>query len=117
VDAGDIFIELSEGEFYDFPSHLEDEMNRIGKEKLKKALTGRKNIVLELIGNDVALMTELIDLLKKIDYNINLEHFTCDVDTAVERNKNRSDDNISAYFTELYHFGWFRDVIPALDTK
>jgi dephospho-CoA kinase len=114
IDAGDIFIELSEGEYYDFPAHLEDEMNRIGQEKLKEALTGRKNIVLELIGNDTTLMAELIGLLKKTGYKVKLAQLTCDVDVAIERNNNRPEDNISAYFTEPYHFEWFKKVITEL---
>jgi len=30
IDTGEIFIELSQGEYFDFPSHLEEGINRLG---------------------------------------------------------------------------------------
>jgi hypothetical protein len=49
IYACDIFIKLSNGEYYDFPSHLESEMNRIGLAQLKMAFESKQNIILRLL--------------------------------------------------------------------
>ena len=46
IDAGEIFIELSKGEYYDFPSHLEEKMNQIGIEKMRESILKGENIVI-----------------------------------------------------------------------
>ena len=42
IDAGEIFIELSKGEYYDFPSHLEGTMNQIGLKKMRESILSPK---------------------------------------------------------------------------
>ena len=111
IDAGEIFIELSKGKYYDFPSSLENQMNKIGSEFLNKAISEKANIVMELIGDDSNEISPLIDALKRIGYEVNLVGLDSEVETALERNKNRSDDNISAFYTQKYHFKWLKDAI------
>ena len=111
IDAGKIFIELSNGEYYDFPSHLESKMNEIGLDKLKTAIRKKEDIVVEVIGNKPELLEELIEQIKSINYKIDLVNLTCDIEEAKKRNNNRDDDSISAYYCESYHLNWFKQVV------
>lgn len=108
IDASDIFIELSDGKYYKFPSHLENEMDKIGLDKCRNALSiiKRENIVTEIIGDDGKSTQKIIDLMIKIGYEIKIEFIQCSVDEALKRNASRSNDNISAYYCEPYHIKW-----------
>jgi hypothetical protein len=110
IDAGDIFINLSKGEYYDFPSHLEAQMDGIGSSLASKAINEKKNIVVELIGlNYDKEFKSLIELMLKIGYSVGVSQVNCDIKEAWKRNLSRGDDNISAAYTDGYHFKWFRD--------
>jgi len=107
IDAGEIFILLSQGEYYDFPSHLEDEMNHVGLEIMRKCLKERRNIVIEIIGSDENLVKEFCNIGKRINYSVNGVLVTCKSDEErMQRNMNRG-NNISAYYCEPYHINWF----------
>jgi len=108
IDAGEIFIELSENEYYEFPSHLEEKMNQIGLEKLRGCIFQKKDIVIEIIGENIEAVKELLELAKKIDYKTNVEFLECDIEDALQRNENRDENNISAYYCESYHLEWFK---------
>ena len=54
IDAADIFISLSKGEFYPFPEAFEEPLNFIGHLVAYRAPSERRNIVIELIGADVS---------------------------------------------------------------
>lgn len=108
IDAGEIFIELSENEYYEFPSHLEDKMNQIGLEKLRVCIFQKKDIVVEIVGENLEAVKELLVLAKKIDYKTNVEFLECDIEDALQRNENRDENNISAYYCEPYHLDWFK---------
>ncbi len=117
IDAGAIFIELSEGKYYDFPSHLESKMNEVGLKKLKTAIGKKENIVVEVIGDKLELLKELIELVKKINYKSSIVNLTCDIEEAIRRNKSRDDDSISAYYCESYHLNWFKQVASENKSK
>lgn len=108
IDAGDIFIELSKGEYFDFPSHLEDKMNQIGLSKMRECIKDKKNIVIEIIGADYESVKELLDLSDKIKYSHKVDYLECDMEEAWQRNVNRGNDNISAHYCEPYHIKWFK---------
>ncbi len=111
IDAGELFIGLSSGEYYDFPSVLEDEINEMGLTLFKIAIKNKEDIVIEVIGSDKGIMEQFIELAKSIKYTVKLEHLTCDIETAKNRNNNRGDDSISAYYTESYHLKWFKQAV------
>ena len=111
IDAAEIFIKLSQGKYYDFPSTLESAMDKIGFDKTNKAVAERANIVMEFIGDEEVQLSNLIDDLKSIDYQISIQAIDCDFDLAMERNLNRGDDNISAYYTQPYHYKWLVQAI------
>ncbi len=108
VDASDIFIELSKSGYYDFPSHLESEMNDIGLDKLKSAIKKRKDIVVEVTGGKFELLKELIEQIKELNYATVVVNLTCSTEEAKRRNNSRGDNNISAYYCEQYHLDWFK---------
>src|ERR1017187_4594323 len=64
IDAGEIFIKLSKGKYYNFPSNLERPMNKVGFELAKKAIADRANIVMEVVGDDINDVSQLVDGLK-----------------------------------------------------
>ncbi len=66
---------------------------------------------LKELGNNPELLKELIDQIKRINYKIDLVNLTCSIEEAKQRNANRDDDSISAYFCEPYHLEWFKQVL------
>ena len=111
IDAGDLFIGLSEGEYYDFPSELEEPLNEFGFELFKMGIRTKRDIVIEVVGSDIAIMEQFFDLAKSIKYRVKVDHITCDIETAKHRNNNRGDDSISSYYTEQFHLNWFRQAV------
>ena len=106
IDASDIFLELCKGEFLEFPGIHEKEINRIGKEKIQKAIQDKQNIVVELIGDDEQLILTILKDAKEIGYETKILGVTCDIDEAIERNAKRTTDDVSAYYTQEYHIDW-----------
>ena len=98
LDAGDIFIHLSKGEYFDFPSEHEDKMVAIGKELAFRALSEKHNIVCELTGGEYEPTQAVIKTVKSAGYEVEMQGLTCDLDVAMERNVARGKDNISAYY-------------------
>ena len=114
IDAGDIFIMLSMGGYYDFPSHLEGEMENIGQKLMLKALSNKSDMVLELQGGSYKKLQELMNLAQKLGYKCELEMLQCDLNLAWERNIGRGDNNISSHYYEKYHFKWFKTAAKEL---
>lgn len=79
LDAGDIFIRLSQGRYIDFPSFLEEPMDMIGGLIAWQALRERRNIVCELIGAEVDPVKRLIDTYRALDYHIAVTGMTADL--------------------------------------
>ena len=118
VDAADIFISLSRGGYYDFPEAFEEPMDLIGRLVANRAITERRNIVTEIIGNDFDATTELIEAMRSIGYKIEAVAVTCELEEAMKRNLSRGDDNISSYFAEPYQRRWLIEAArESLDTS
>lgn len=110
IDAGEIFIHLSNGEYYDFPSHLEEKINHIGLEMFRKSIFNKTNIVFEIIGDNYEEVKNLVELSKRLNYNVKIDYVECEMEEALQRNLKRLDDNISAHYCEPYHIYWFKKV-------
>ncbi len=106
LDAGEMFINLSNGQYFDFPSIHKDRMQDLGKELAYRALSERRNIVCEIIGDKNESTSMMIKAVRSIGYEVDIQGVTCDTDVAIERNQSRSINNISAYFTQSYHMRW-----------
>ena len=106
LDAAEIFISLSRGKDIDFPSFLEGALDMIGTAVAKRAIRERRNIVTEVIGHEFEPFTQLIDAMTAIGYKVDLDAIAKDPIEAWKWNLQRSDDNISAFYTEKYHRKW-----------
>jgi len=106
IDAADIFLSLSRGEYLDFPQALQEPMDLIGRLVAKRALSERRNIVTEIIGAEAEPVHQLIDALRSIGYSVQGAVITCDVEEALRRNASRGDDDISAYYAEPFQRAW-----------
>jgi len=106
IDAAEIFLSLSNGEYYDFGTTFEEPLELIGSLITRQAIRERRNIVTEIIGATKEAMFPIIDTMKSIAYQINPIYIECEMEEAWKRNVARSNDNISAYYTESYHRRW-----------
>jgi hypothetical protein len=109
IDAAEIFISLSRGEYYDFPDAFFEPMDLIGRIVANRAISERRNIVTEIIGSDFDETTELIDAMRSIGYRIEAVGVTCDIEEAMKRNLSRGEDNISSYYAEPFQRQWLID--------
>jgi chloramphenicol 3-O-phosphotransferase len=113
VDAGDIFIHLSRGEFFPFPEAFEEPMQIIGRLVAQRAISQRRHIVTELIGADFDATKAFIDAMVALGYRVEVQAITCNIEEAERRNLNRGDDNISCYYAEPYQRGWLHEAAIA----
>lgn len=109
VDAAEIFIRLSQDEYYDFPDVLELPMDAVGGLVADRAILERRHIVTELIGADFEATNALIESMRAIGYRIEVNAITCDLDEAMRRNLARGADNVSCYYAEPYQRRWLLD--------
>lgn len=106
VDAAEIFLSLSRGEFFPFPEAFEEPMNIIGSLVARRAIAERRHIVTEIIGSDYEATKALIDAFLTIGYRPDIQAITCDLAEATRRNASRGDDCISACYAEPYQRRW-----------
>lgn len=117
LDAGEIFIHLSRGRYIEFPDFLEEPMNMIGGLIAAQAVRERRNIVCELIGAEAEPLERLIETYRALGYYISVTGVTADLEQSLRWNEARSDDNISAYYTEPFHLRWLLAAAAAADIK
>jgi hypothetical protein len=117
IDAGEIFLNLSRGEFLPFPGPLEPAMEAVGCGLTERALSGRHNIVTEIIGADQQLVDQLITSLQNLSYRVEIAQLTCSPEEAVNRNRTRRvEESISAYYSEAIHSRWISEISAQLCT-
>ena len=118
IDAGEIFLNLSRGEFLPFPGPLELAMEAVGRGVTERALSKRHNIVTEIIGADQQLVDQLIISLQNLGYRVNIAQLTCSPEEAVNRNRTRRlEESISAYYSEPFHSRWIWETSAELCTN
>ena len=69
----------------------------------RESLAQRKNIVIELIGDDAEILRVLMDKMKEIGYEVSGEYVYCDLSEAINRHTAAAmtdKDYHSSYFTE-----------------
>jgi hypothetical protein len=108
IDAAEIFLRLSQGHFLPFPGPFLQPMNLVGQVVSLRAVQGRRNIVTEIVGSDLQRVNVLTEALKSVGYSVKMALTTCDIDESLRRNAMRGDD-ISAYYTESFHYAWIVD--------
>lgn len=110
VNAGDIFIRLSRERYIAFPSFLEEPTDMIGGMVAAQAVQERRHIVCELIGAEVEPMKALTETYRVLGYYISVVGVTTDLEQSLRWNEERSDDNISALYTEPFQHRWLLSV-------
>ena len=106
IDAAEIFLSLSNGEYFEFGEAFEEALEIIGSIVANRAIKERRNIITEIIGASEEDNRKLIDAITQAGYKGETIAVYCDIEGAWERNLNRGDDNISAHYTEPYHLRW-----------
>lgn len=106
VDAADIFINLSRGDYLPFPEAFEEPMGLIGALIAARAIKEGRHIVTELIGADFEPTKALIESMKGIGYKVDIVAIECELEESIRRSENRGDDNISAYYAEKFQRKW-----------
>ena len=110
IDAAEIFLSLSNGEYFDFGFEpFEPPLEIIGGMVARQAIFERRNIVTEMTVSFDEEIKTVVDAMRGIDYKVQITWVHCDLETAKKRNMNRGDDNISAWYTQLYHQRWIRN--------
>jgi len=77
---------------------------------LGESLENRRNIVIEIIGDNYDIITPVIDKMKEKGYEVLLKSITCDIAEAYERHLNavkEDSDYLSAYFTQETTLSFF----------
>lgn len=105
ADAAQLFIDLG-GIDLDFPSTLLDPMEAVGAEVARRAVAGRMNIVTEIVGARSELVFGLVEEMQAAGYKVKLECLELDLPACLEREKGRTQDNVSAYYSECYQMTW-----------
>jgi hypothetical protein len=113
IDAAEIFLSLSRGEYFPFPDAFEEWMEIIGRMVAQRAVAERRHIVIELIGSDLNATTDLFEAMRAIGYELDGEFIKCDVEEAQRRNLARGEDNISCYYAEPYQRRWLLEAARA----
>jgi hypothetical protein len=112
IDAGDVFINLSRDEYFDFGSTFEEPLETVGQAIARRAVHERRNIVTEIIGADAGETKGLLSAIVAGGYQPKLEVLHCDIEIAAERNLSRG-YNISAHYCEPYHVRWITEAMIA----
>jgi hypothetical protein len=94
IDAVDIFLSLSRGEFSPFPDGLQEPMDLIGRLVTRRALSERRNTVTAVIGSEAEPAQRLLDALRSIGHGVRGALVTCDSEEALRRNASRGNDDI-----------------------
>jgi hypothetical protein len=115
IDAGEIFLSLSRGEFLPFHGPLELAMEAVGRGVTVRALSERHNIVTEIIGGNQQLLDQLITSLQNLGYRVQIAQLTCTPEEAVNRNLTRRlEESISAHYSEPFHSRWISETSAEL---
>jgi hypothetical protein len=109
VDAGEIFCSLTHGRHGAFGRDYLIEMNTIGFRVLERAVTEKRDIVMEIIGAEPEMRQGFNDIISSFGYKVDFQTVHCGPVEAYERHVNARIHDlsyISASHTEPYHQKW-----------
>jgi predicted kinase len=114
IDASEIYKQLNKGSSNGFTKKLVEDVNYIGTEILRKAISQKKSFVIEFQLDQYEYIIKIVNRLKKIGYKVSGLHLDCTKDEAMKRALKRDKNNVSSYFTENNHIAWFIEVLDLL---
>jgi len=82
-------------------------MNFIGVVTLDLAILEKRNIVMELVGEELEKIDRIIDLMKTHGYNVKITVINSPDDTCFANTKPVSQKHMSSFYTENFHLDWF----------
>jgi hypothetical protein len=107
IDAGDIFLSLTRGEYLPFPGPLGQAVDALGQVIAERAISERRHIVTEIIGAENDLVEGLTNAMSGLDYQVEVALLTCAPEEAVRRNELRNpEEGISAHYSETFQTEW-----------
>jgi hypothetical protein len=117
IDAAEIFHHLSQGDAtLDFPDAFLNQLESVGTQIARRAVSEGRSIVTEIIGADEVPTLELISALKSCGYSVKVVSVTCDLEESIRRNEGRG-DSISAYYAEPFQRRWIIDSCNFVSSK
>ncbi|WP_431108772.1 zeta toxin family protein [Variovorax paradoxus] len=106
IDSADIFHELSRGDAtFDFPDAFASEIEHIGRALTKAAIGQKLSVVVETPGHDQDELITLINSLKKVGYQVEVQALATDRDSCEAQHANRG-DSVSSYWAAPIHVNW-----------
>ena len=114
LDAAALFLSLAPGQVLDFPGLLEERLETVGLALAGRAIEDRRNIVTEITGMDADAMSQLVDAMTSVGYRTVVKYINCDVDVALQRNRSRGENDISAYYAEPFNLRWLTNAALSL---
>lgn len=106
LGAADIFVQLEQGQIIDFPAHLEAPLEVIGLAVARIALWERRNLVTEIIGMKPDDIEPIKAAITGLGYRTVIHYIHAEPAQSWQWNVGRSENNISAYYTEPFHRRW-----------
>lgn len=101
IDYADILALIKEQ--YPNSKEIQDKYTLIIMNMLiQDALFQRKNIAIEILGNDSESLLKIIEVMKKYEYTTSLQHLKCPPEISKQRHEKAlaDKDYLSAYFTQ-----------------
>jgi hypothetical protein len=77
---------------------------------LRESLRAKKNMVIEIIGDNKALIEPVMDIMKNLGYNLSIQFVSCDPDEGYRRHLKLVEedrDYLSSYFTQESTLSFF----------
>lgn len=106
IDSADIFHELSRGDAtLDFPDAFASEIEHIGRALTKAAIDQKLSVAVETPGHDQDEIITLVNSLKKVGYQVEVEALATDRETCEAQHATRG-DNVSSYWAAPIHVNW-----------
>jgi ABC-type cobalamin/Fe3+-siderophores transport system ATPase subunit len=115
INAEDIYRNIKI--FDEFGPKSQKLVNEIGEKIAKRAISEKRNIVLEMIGADTETMTSIIDPMLDFGYEVDIEHVTGDVAESYKWHlKAVAEDKgyLPTTLTEVFHFAWILKALISL---
>lgn len=108
IDGGEIFRRIVDKPVDDIQPHLPI-IDLAGSHITHRALGEHRNIVMEVIGDDEADMTSIIDTINNLGYHVQLDYVELDPSEAYKRHLKAVKEDpryLSCYFTKDLHRKW-----------
>lgn len=107
LDPADVYLRITRNET-EIPHDIEARVEEAGVAIARRVLDERRNFTFEYIPESATELQTIAAALKRRGYETKLEVLQCDVETALERNRNRGNHEISCYFTQPTLVRWLR---------